>query len=101
MGQRGLYRVKHHWKDFFRDRAGERFKHRYERTKNYGPLRRWLTLLGGGLLVVVGLILMPLPGPGILIAAFGGAVMAGQSLRIARWLDAVEVGVRRLLRRRR
>ncbi|HUR42125.1 MAG TPA: hypothetical protein VM240_13250 [Verrucomicrobiae bacterium] len=93
--------MKQQWKAFFRDRAGERFVHRYERTKNYGPLRRGLTLFGGGVLVVVGLILMPLPGPGILIAAVGGAVMSGQSRRVARWLDAVEVWLRRLLRRKR
>lgn len=93
--------MEHHWKAFFRDRAGERFAHRYERSRDHGPVRRGLSLVGGALLVVVGVILMPLPGPGILIAAFGGAMMAGQSLRIARALDAAEVGVRRLLRRKR
>lgn len=87
------------WRTFWRDPAGKRFRNRYDRTRNYGPLRRALVLGGGGLLVVVGVIFMPLPGPGILIVLAGGALMAGQSLTVARALDAAEVKVRGLFRR--
>ena len=72
---------------------------RFERTRDRGPVGRWLVLLGGAALFVVGLILMPLPGPGIVIALFGCALMAGQSARVAQALDEAEVRARGLLKR--
>lgn len=87
------------WRTLWRDPPGRRFQNRYERTRNYGPLRRALVLAGGGALVVAGIVLMPLPGPGILVAIVGGAVMAGQSRRMAQALDKAELRVRRWLGR--
>lgn len=87
------------WQAFWRDPPGRRFQNRYERTRNYPPLRRALVLVGGGALVVAGVVLMPLPGPGILVAAVGGAIMAGQWRRVAQALDHAETRVRGWLRR--
>lgn len=48
--------------------------------------------------MVGGVIAVPAPGPGWLIILLGLGVIAGESLLFARWIDRVEVGLRRLAR---
>jgi hypothetical protein len=58
-----------------------------------------LTYLAGGLMVLLGLVALPAPGPGMIIIAIGGALIARESARVARVLDWVEVRLRRVLTR--
>lgn len=89
------------WRDFWRARPGERFARRYERLSGHDrhPAARAVRAGLGVLLVLVGIVFGVLPGPGFVPALAGLALLAGESERIARTLDAAEVKVRRLLRR--
>lgn len=87
-----------------RDPPGERFQRRHARLRRRretgGPLRL-LRLFGGAVISLLGLVLVPLPGPGILIVLAGAALMAGESGRLARRLDRTELWLRERLPGRR
>jgi hypothetical protein len=84
------------WRDLWRDAPGRRFVRRHERLRGRerGPAGRVLRGALGAVLVVVGLVFMPLPGPGFVGVLMGGALIAGESIRVARWLDRAELRVR-------
>jgi UPF0716 family protein affecting phage T7 exclusion len=50
-------------------------------------MKRVLMLIGGGLLVVAGLVLLVLPGPGLLLIAIGVAMLASEVPAVRRWLN--------------
>lgn len=80
--------------------SGTRFQARYHRLERRPHVVR--TLLAGGLgllLVAVGLILLVLPGPGILVATIGAALIAGESLTLARLLDRLDAALARWRKR--
>lgn len=52
----------------------------------------------GVAIIAVGVIALPAPGPGTLVLAIGGALMARESLAVARALDWLEVKLRRAAR---
>jgi hypothetical protein len=56
-----------------------------------------LTILGGTLLFALGLVMLVAPGPGILVVVVGGALIAEESLLMARALDWSEVKIRRAI----
>lgn len=79
---------------------GERFQRRYwrHRGRNGNPrsiAARVASLSLGALLAVLGVLMLVLPGPGILALAAAGALFASESLRIARMMDWLEVLGRR------
>lgn len=88
------------FKNLSRGRPGHRFQDRYARRRDVpcGSLRKWATVIGGVVVVLIGIVLLPLPGPGMLVVFAGGALMADHSLFVARLLDRVELGLRKLLR---
>jgi len=92
------------WRDFWRAAPGKRFALRYERLHRSGggsvvaSVLRWIA---GIVLVILGIIFMPLPGPGFVPVLAGFALLAGESLRVATWLDRAETRVRSWLHRRR
>ena len=51
-------------------------------------------MTAGVSLVVVGLVLVPAPGPGWLVVFAGAGLLAQESLALARSLDAMELRVR-------
>ena len=80
--------------------SGTRFRAHYERVKARPSLMRTLLGIGLGLiLLAVGLVLLELPGPGILIATIGAALLAGESLTIAKLLDWLDLRLTALYRR--
>ena len=80
--------------------SGTRFRAHYERVKARPSVMRTLLGVGLGLLLLaVGLVLLVLPGPGILVATIGAALIAGESLTIARILDWLDVRVTALWKR--
>lgn len=78
-----------------------RFETRYRRRRAPGSsrIRKWTLIALGSVVVLLGLILLPLPGPGFLVVAAGGALMAEESLAAARLLDRAEAFLRGLARR--
>ena len=54
----------------------------------------------GGTTVAVGIVLIPLPGPGTLIAAGGLAILATEFDSAQRRLDQIKDGVRRVVSKR-
>lgn len=82
---------------FWHDPPGHRFQGRYHARRNPDTpsLGRALRIVSGIVLIVVGTAFLVLPGPGIPPLILGAALIAGESLTVARWLDAVELRLRR------
>jgi hypothetical protein len=78
---------------------GRRFEERYWRKRNaaHRGLKRVVWIAGGVLVLVLGLSFSVLPGPGILFLLAGFAMLAQESLAMARALDRLELAGRRLL----
>lgn len=93
--------LKKRWAYLREGAPGERFQRYYRHRQQHrssGALR--LLLLGGGiLLIMIGIVLMPAPGPGTLIVAVGAALLAGESAKVARFLDRAERWGRTQLRK--
>lgn len=80
--------------------SGTRFRAYHARLQQRPNLMRTLLAIGCGLiLLALGLVLLVLPGPGLLVAAIGATLIAGESLTVARLLDRVDLGVTRVWRR--
>lgn len=99
MGQR----FKQHWQTVFRGKPGRRFQDRYAEAEKsrtsagWGQHgRRFLLLFVALASLIVGALLMFLPGPAILFYFFAGTLLAGESLYVARLLDWAEVRLRAL-----
>ena len=91
------------WQRFRTARPGHRFQtiyHERHKPTTGGHFSRYILNIAGGVaLVIVGLILVPAPGPGLLIVALGGALLAREFLVVARLLDGVEIKLRNWMRR--
>jgi hypothetical protein len=99
MGAMG--RIREYWGQLRGGPPGLRFKNFYAyRHRRRGDSRweRILTLVIGVTLVIAGLAVGWLPGPGGFIAVIGGALLASEWLPIARALDWSEVRIRRAVR---
>lgn len=95
-----LRELKKRWKDFEKASPGERFERMHRGRKESGlPLGRIAMVIAGVALIVGGVVLLAIPGPGILVIAFGGALLAQQFLWVARGLDRLELLLRKLHRR--
>ncbi len=84
-------------KDLLRGAPGRRFSALYRLRRQ--RRRRWLRLLGvtsGGLLMLIGILLVPTPGPGLLALLLGAGLIASESLAFARALDRLELRLRAL-----
>ncbi len=87
------------WRQLKQGDPGKRFQQFHESRKSMragGPWR-FLFLAGGIAIVVVGLILLPAPGPGWLVIFLGGALLARESLEVARAMDTIEPWLRRII----
>ena len=75
---------------------GERFQEHYRRRQKGGPspVRRWLYLGGGTIVILAGIFFLPAPGPGWLIIFLGGGLLAQESLVAAKALDWTELRLR-------
>ena len=96
-------RLRTQWLYMKRARPGHRFQARYEhrRRQHASPLWKPLYLVLGSVLFLAGLVLLVAPGPGFLLIFVGAAMVAEESLSLARAFDALELKVRRLAARTR
>ena len=94
-----LEKWKKSWKEFEKASPGERFERMHRHRKAGGAAVRIGIIAVGILLIVGGVILLAIPGPGILVIAFGGALLAEQFLFVARAFDRLELLLRKLQRR--
>ena len=94
-------RLKQHWREFSESKPGHRFQERYRRRQQAGRghiLKRVFLIVLGAVLALGSLFLAPLPGPGFATVFLGLAILAGELLPAARFLDWAEVRLRKLAR---
>ena len=77
----------------------KRFEQRYFANRQRGRrgVKRAVAILAGALLIAVGLFMLVAPGPGILVLVLGCALVGGESLPMARFLDRAESRIRRAI----
>ncbi len=93
-----IEKLKAWWSEFSRAEPGQRFKERYRRRqrKRGHIVTRILLIVFGTILTLGSIVLGPLPGAGFGTAFLGLAILAGELLPVARFLDWAEVKLRRL-----
>ena len=89
-----MARLAAEWHAFRADRPGERFRHHYERSQHTSRAARIARAVLGVVLVAIGIVLLFIPGPGLLVAFFGFALLSSQSHVLASALDRVEPRLR-------
>lgn len=94
--------LKRQWKQFSAEPMGVRFLRHHDRQRGSSALRVVMTFGVGVLLVLAGLALGLVPGPGGFVTAMLGLVLLASSSRfVARALDRLEPKVRMWLSRAR
>lgn len=94
--------VRQNWRQLQKGTPGHRFRQfhewRQKRRESGFSLERVVVLGGGFLLLLGGLAIGWLPGPGGFISVFGAALLATEYRPLARLLDWTEVRGRRIMR---
>jgi hypothetical protein len=94
--------MKRRWRSFARAEPGQRFMEHYRRAQQQSSIAIRVLKVGLGVaLTAVGVLLLVLPGPGLLFGVFGMAMFAGESRLLAGFLDRAELFLRDRLRRLR
>jgi len=95
-----LDHMKRGWKALTRAQPGSRFQGQYKRQQKEGETHvgRILRIVTGTVIVFVGIFFLPAPGPGFVIIALGGALLAREFKRAAKLLDHLEVRGRQILK---
>lgn len=91
-------RLKGDWEEFKESKPGDRFKDRYHRRQQEPGhiVKRVVLVILGSIIAVGSLFTAPLPGPGFATVFLGLAILAGEVLPAARFLDWSEVRLRQL-----
>ena len=79
---------------------GERFQHYHQKKREGHPLKMFFKILAGCACFVVALVLTVTPGPAFVFYILGFALISAQSFTVAKWLDAAEVKLRKLFRKK-
>jgi len=94
-------RLKLQWRKLRQGHPGSRFRTQFERNKRSKAgksfLRRWSTLFVAVISLLVGFILLFIPGPGIPFLILGASLLAEQFRPIASALDWLEVQLRKMM----
>jgi uncharacterized protein (TIGR02611 family) len=96
-----IEKAKEWWREFSGSKPGHRFQERYHRRRRHERghiLKRVFLILLGTVIALGSLFLAPLPGPGFATVFVGLAILAGELLPAARFLDWAEVRLRRFAR---
>jgi uncharacterized protein (TIGR02611 family) len=94
-----LKSMKSAWHRLKEAEPGHRFQQEYEHHRGSERTRfaRIISVGVGLLIVAIGIVALPAPGPGFLVIALGGALLARESRVVARAMDWAEVQLRRVL----
>ncbi len=99
MIERAKQYARQHWREFSESRPGKRFQDRYRRRQEHGHgrfgIRRIANIALGVVIVLVSAVAGVFPGPGWGTAFIGFGLIAGEVLAAARFLDRLEVWLRR------
>jgi len=93
--------LREQWRHFVARPSGRRFQMRY-RQRRETPSGTWRKILLMGLgtgFVLLGIVMLVLPGPGLLAIIIGAALIAQESLVASRVLDRIDLWLARLLQR--
>ena len=92
-----IERLREHWREFSESKPGHRFQDRYRRRqeKRGHIVKRIFLIVVGTVLALGSLFLAPLTGPGFATVFLGLAILAGELLPAARFLDWAEVRLRK------
>ncbi len=93
-----LTRLREIWNSLRVSDPGRRFQDRHRRIRSRRGQRASRSVIGAGL-VLVGMVLLFLPGPGMLLLLAGAGLIGGESLTVARLLDRLELQLRGLARK--
>jgi hypothetical protein len=94
--------IRRSWNRFRAAPAGTRFQSRHRRGESRsGFVRKVLVIAAGLVVIALGLVMIVLPGPGLLAMLLGAALIAEESSVAARWFDRADLLVERALARRR
>ena len=92
---------KRHWRELRSSRPGRRFQEQYERhqraRQQHSGFRKFAQPAVGFAIVAVGLAFCVLPGPGLPFVIVGAALLARESLLVARPMDWLELRIRKIL----
>lgn len=93
--------LKKAWKEFSSKEPGSRFQvtFRENQRERGSAWKRVALIVAGVLLILVGVVALVAPGPGLLIGGVGLALIARESEVLSRALDRFELFVRRLWER--
>ncbi len=95
-----LAALRQHWQEFRQGEPGKRFQDYYERRHDEGnAFFGGCRLVLGLVLLLVGLVMLPAPGPGMVVVALAAVMVARESRLAARLFDTIELRLRDLLRR--
>ena len=86
-----LRRLNALWKRLEALEPGERFQTFHREQRDRPPAVKAAFFGIAIACFAAGVLFVFIPGPAVLFFALGGALLATQSLRVARWLDAIEI----------
>jgi len=91
--------VRQRWRALKSAPAGQRFQQRFHarRLVRKRGFSRAVAIFGGLAVLLAGAVMLVAPGPGILVFAMGAALLAEESLWMARLLDSSELRIRNLI----
>ena len=89
------------WRRLKAGQPGMRFQRQYRenRESRKSGWQRWGAVGAAAGLILVGVVLLFVPGPGLLLIGAGAAVLARESLAVSRALDWLEIRGRHLVQR--
>jgi hypothetical protein len=91
-----LAKLKRSWRELAHGRPGHRFRDYQQARRGGRPAwRRIVSIVAGVLLVLVGIVALPAPGPGTLVIVLGAALLAREFPRVASFMDGLERFLRR------
>jgi hypothetical protein len=95
--------LRQHWHAFRADPPGQRFQRRYRRrnARRSGVWRKLLVIGGGLALLAIGIVMLVLPGPGLLVILIGALLIAEESLFASQRFDRIDAWYSRRRARRR
>lgn len=89
-------RIRRSWGLLKSGKPGDRFERFYKnQQEGRSPVRKVVSIVIGVAIVAAGLVLLPAPGPGMLVVALGFGLLAREFLVVARALDWLEPRLRK------